>query len=461
MSKVKDKIYDWKDRLRSGKMLTLVVTLVIIIATLGIYAYKKSTDYRRLAENSYNNAFYQLVEYINNSEKLLAKATITYSSQHATETLTNIAKETVLAQSYLARLPMEVQELENTQKFLNQLSDYCYSVSKKTIKGEKLSQEDLDNLTSLHQYSVTLEDTLNQLESDLSASTIRWSELEQNAEKVIAREGDNLSKSSFSNIEEDLHQYTGLIYDGAFSEGLEKVERVGLTGNEVTKEEAGRRAKEFIGEDKVEEINFTEESQNANIECYGFNVKTKSECDYFICISKKGGHVVSLNCGREVTSEDIKPEDAVNMGKEFLQSREYKDMKETYYMKEGGVLTVNYAYHQGEVIMYPDLIKVKIALDNGEILGLESTGYLNSHKERELKEPKISKEKVLELINPKLEIKQVDLAVIPTEWKTENLCWEVKGMAEGNDFLVYINAETGAEEDILMIIDTPNGTLTT
>ena len=28
MGKIKDKIYDWKDRLRSGKMLTLVVTLM-------------------------------------------------------------------------------------------------------------------------------------------------------------------------------------------------------------------------------------------------------------------------------------------------------------------------------------------------------------------------------------------------------------------------------------------------
>ena len=35
MSNIKVKIYDWKDRLKSGKMLTLVVTLVIIIIILG------------------------------------------------------------------------------------------------------------------------------------------------------------------------------------------------------------------------------------------------------------------------------------------------------------------------------------------------------------------------------------------------------------------------------------------
>ena len=125
MWNIKDKIYDWKDRLRSSKMLTLVCTLVIIILALGIYAYRKSRDYQQLAENNYNHAFYQLIEYMDDTEKLLAKSTISYSSEHATETFSNINKETALAQAYLSRLPIDTQELENTQKFLHQVGDYC------------------------------------------------------------------------------------------------------------------------------------------------------------------------------------------------------------------------------------------------------------------------------------------------------------------------------------------------
>ena len=40
------------------------------------------------------------------------------------------------------------------------------------------------------------------------------------------------------------------------------------------------------------------------------------------------------------------------------------------------------------------------------------------------------------------------------------LCWEFKGKVDDTDFLVYINCETGKEEDILVIVNTPNGTLT-
>ena len=110
--------------------------------------------------------------------------------------------------------------------------------------------------------------------------------------------------------------------------------------------------------------------------------------------------------------------------------------------------------------MYPDLIKVKVALDNGDVLGIETTGYLNSHEERNLPVVKISKEESKKNINPKLEVASEGLAVIPTEFQTEIFCWEFKGKVDDTEFLVYINAETGREEDILIIQNTPDGILT-
>ena len=64
-------------------------------------------------------------------------------------------------------------------------------------------------------------------------------------------------------------------------------------------------------------------------------------------------------------------------------------MQQTYYLKNDGVITINYAYSQNGVIMYPDLIKVKISLDDGQVLGIETTGYLNNHTERDISKVKI------------------------------------------------------------------------
>lgn len=135
-------------------------------------------------------------------------------------------------------------------------------------------------------------------------------------------------------------------------------------------------------------------------------------------------------------------------------------MKPTYYLKQGGAVTINYAYEQENVTIYPDLIKVKIALDNGEILGMETSGYLNNHTERTIEEPTISMDEAKSKLNKNLEITSEGLAIIPTEWRTEIFCYEFKGKVDNTDFLVYINAKTGKEENILVIIDTPDGILT-
>ena len=73
---------------------------------------------------------------------------------------------------------------------------------------------------------------------------------------------------------------------------------------------------------------------------------------------------------------------------------------------------------------------------------------------------KIIREEKKKTINKELTIESEGLAVIPTKWNTEILCWEFKGKVDDNEFLVYINAENGKEEDILVIKDTPNGVLT-
>ena len=104
--------------------------------------------------------------------------------------------------------------------------------------------------------------------------------------------------------------------------------------------------------------------------------------------------------------------------------------------------------------------KYRIYLDNGEILGIETNGYLNSHTERKIPEAKISIEEAKEKLNKRLNIESEGLAIIPTEWKTELFCYEFKGKVEETEFLVYISAETGKEENRLVIVETPGGILT-
>lgn len=468
MGNIKQKLYDWKNRLKDRHMLTLIVTLITIIIIMALVIYKKQRDYRQIAENDYNMAFFELVDYVENVETYLAKSLISSTPEHGAETLTHVWREANLAQAYLAMLPIGSEELSNTSKFLNQVSDYSFSLSRKNIYNESLSDDDLENLKTLHNYSIELENTLNQLSADMTDGRISWGELTKKGNAVFATEVSNISKDSFSNLEENFHEYAGLIYDGAFSEHLTSVEKKGLTGENIDEEKAKQIAIEFIGEDKIKEINNSGISENTDMPCYDFYIKLNNENEkdnnLVLSISQKGGHIVFMNYNRSVSAQTISDEKANEIGKEFLSNHGFKNMKETYFLNQEGVMTINYAYSQsseyGDITMYADLIKVKIALDNGEVLGIETSGYLNSHYERNIKNALISKEEAKKDLNKNLDIQSESLTMIPTQFQTEILCWEYKGKVDDTEFLVYINAETGKEEDILVIKDTPNGTLT-
>ena len=67
---------------------------------------------------------------------------ITKSSSHAAETLTEIWRDSNLALVYLSRIPLADEGMSQTAKFLNQVSDYSFSLSRKNIDGKELSQDE-------------------------------------------------------------------------------------------------------------------------------------------------------------------------------------------------------------------------------------------------------------------------------------------------------------------------------
>lgn len=440
----------------------IILSLLIIgMVTSGVMLYRTNNEYKIAMNNRYNMAFTELIDYIANVENYLAKSTISKNSEHGAETLTHLWREADLAASYLAMLPIDSNSIQTTSKFLNQVSNYSYTLSRKNIYQEDLTDEELKNLEDLHEYSIELGTTLKQLSSELLTGKIEWGDLSEKGTVAFAQQVDNVSKDSFNSLEENFHEYSGLIYDGAFSEHLTGEEKKGLTGDEISEDEAKKIVEELVGTDNISDMSVIGISDNATIPAYDFSIKNKDNNNINVSISKKGGHIVYMNSNRDVGSETLSYEQANEKGKAFLKEKGYDNMNETYYIKQEGVITINYAYTmEDDITVYSDLIKLKVSLDNGEVLGMETTVYLNNHTERILPQINITMEEAKQDLNKDLEIISEGLAIIPTEWQTELLCYEFKGKIKDTEFLVYVNAENGREEDILVIKETPNGILT-
>jgi len=296
------------------------------------------------------------------------------------------------------------------------------------------------------------------MEEEINIGSISWNDL-KNTDNDYVRQVSSIADISFTDIDNNFNEFEGLIYDGAFSEHIELAEKKGLTGEEITEEQAEEKVKEIF-KDNIEKITRKGKISLDNIEVYQFEIKEKNNNIANISISKKGGKVVLYNKDRDIAEEKITREEANQIGKEFLAQIGFENMNESYFQIQENIITINYLYKQGEISVYPDLIKVKIAMDNGEVLGIETSGYLNSHTERTDVTPKISLEEAKANLNQNLNIQSESLSIIPTEWKTEILCYEFKGKIDETEFLVYVNAQNGREENILVIRETPGGILT-
>lgn len=94
---LREKMYDWKNRLKDRHMLSVIVVLGAIIIGMGLFTYKRERDFRQASENSYNMTFFELVDYVENVETYLAKSLISTTPEHGAETLTNLWREAGLA----------------------------------------------------------------------------------------------------------------------------------------------------------------------------------------------------------------------------------------------------------------------------------------------------------------------------------------------------------------------------
>ena len=83
-----------------------------------------------------------------------------------------------------------------------------------------------------------------------------------------------------------------------------------------------------------------------------------------------------------------------------------------------------------------------------------------NHTEREIPAVGLTEEQAIARVMSGSGIQASGLAIIPTNFGTELFCYELKGKLNDKEFIVYINATTGKEEQVLIILETPNGILT-
>lgn len=438
----------------------LNVAIFMTFGALIIFSLEMTNNFKRqknLVQDEYNKSMYLAVSYINNVEVDLAKLLVTSTPKMSAVTLADIWKQANLAKECLEQIPVGQNSMAKASKYLTQVSDFSYTLMKQNISDIKLTEEEYEKLKHIYEDSSKLSSNMSDIYDDLNAGRIKWDELEKIGNEKLP---DNDISNSISEVGKTFQNYEGLIYDGAFSDHLLSSEPKFLSQKEISEDDAKKYIEEVIlNDEKIEKIEFKGES-NGKIGLYNFDVTLDSKQKRTISITKNDCKLYLMIGDKKVKEQNISVDEAKKRGMEFLNKLGIDNMIETYYQKTENMIVINYAATQDGVILYPDLIKVKISLDDGKVYGVEAAGYIFNHTTRNNLRPSISQEKAKSILNSSLEIISSDMALIPTESNSEILTYEFKGKIDNREFLIYINADNAREEKVLLVIDNKNGVLT-
>lgn len=452
------------------KMATAALTIAVLV--VGAWGYGERRNRMALEvrlENERQRAFAELLTHVENVGTLLNKSLVSASPRRNVGLFAEVGRHANAAQSSLSRLPLAGLPTERAGRFLSQVGDFASSLGRQNTRGAPVSDDQWQTLNRLQAQTRELSAQLHELQRQMRQDQLRFTP-SRTAVATLLRRPDGPAAAPVADglrrLDRDIQQYPTLIYDGPFSDHLLRPEPLGLRPGLTSPEEARRIALDFAPVPRGAAYLATVTGQkNGPIPVHAVSVAPVGGAagpTFLVDVTQQGGHVAWMLSSRQPGRDGVTLAEARTRAAEFLRTRGYPEMEPTYSVSEDGVAVITFAAVQEGVRLYPDLVKVRVARDTGEITGLEAVGFLMSHRKRALPLPALTPEAARARLHGRVEVVSERLALIPLDTRAEALAYEfeVRLAATESRFLVYISALTGEEEKILQVIDGPNGTLT-
>ena len=437
------------------RIISFIVFLSAVASCLLFLREKETAQLRSVISDTRYRCVSDLSTYIEDIEAILIKTIYSSSKDTVSSAANRLSSLSAAAKISLSQFPGDNSSLEKTFLYLSQVGDYANALSKKESESFSLSDEEAASLYSMLDYSKGINEELKLLLSKIEADFDT-----ENTGKILNESYESYEKysslmlESAGTIEEGFSSYPTLLYDGPFSDHIMNKSPLMTEGKpEISKAEAKTIAAEFLG---VSE-NTVEDSEEVfgNMPSYIFVCNGTT-----VSVSRYGGYVIYMMKAAFPGEATLSHEEALSAAKSFLSTRGYTDLNETYYESTGGVLYVNFAYEKDGVLFYTDLLKVGVCEDTGEIVFFDQRGFLVNHKEREIPKNALSEDTAKKAVSRSLSVQSVKKAFVPSSDGKEHFCYEFycKGKRDEN-ILVYIDAQTGKEHSILLLLINENGTL--
>ncbi len=428
---------------------------VLSVAVIGsaYWGYKEHQEKNAVliqAENSYQRAFHDLSYRVDQLHDKIGATLAMNSRQSLSPALADVWRITSEAQSDVGQLPLALMPFNKTEEFLAGISDFSYRAAVRDLEKEPLTEKEYETLKNMYTNAADIQKELRNVQNLVLNNNLRWMDVEL-ALASGQKQADNTIIDGLKTVEKNVESYSETDFGATQTSmktdaGFEK-----LQGKEISKKEAEAIAKKFA-ENAVADIKVTENGEGSDFGFYSVSMDDKEQkVDINMDITKKGGYPIFLVQNREIKEKKISLNQATEHASDFLKKNGFEDLDlfESAQYDNIGVFT--FVSIIDGVRVYPDAIRMKVALDNGEVIGFSARDYLAAHKQRKIPSPKISKVEASKMLNPGLEVQEDRLALITNEFGEEVLCYEFLGTIENDTYRIFINADTNEEEKVEML----------
>lgn len=432
-----------------------IATAVLGITTLGFsigwgVEMANRQHFQTTLENVYNDNFYNLLDSVNNLENKVSKTLSATGGTYVRKTLLEASKNASEAGISLSALPLSGQDLEDTARAVNQVSGYTSILAEKLAMGEKLSKQENESLAKIHTYLLNLKEQLNRFERRMEEG---YSILDGALE--INGEGNGFSRT-ISGLKSVDIQYPTMIYDGPFSDSVVNSEIKGLQGETVSRE----RAREELAKHFKQASDIADEGEtNGRFATYNFRVKNSDDEILFAQVTKIGGNVLTISGTTKEGEKNVEYSQLRKVAIDFASENGIENPDVVWADWIENDLYLNIAPTENGIVLYPDLVKVKLNATTGAVVGYDATAYFTNHTQRKLAKGSLSESTAVGYLPKNFEIIQSRWVLSPLDYNREVVCREVEAVGEDGKYYFYFNGTNGDLENVLKVVETDNGNL--
>ncbi|MFA8437979.1 germination protein YpeB [Pueribacillus sp. YX66] len=435
----------------------LIGLLTVAVVATGYWGYTEHQEKNSIlikAENNYQRAFHQLTYRIDQLSDEIGSALAMNSRKSLSPSLAEVWRITSDARGDVGQLPLSLLPFNKTEEFLSNIGDFSYRVAVRDLDKEPLTEKEIDTLRNLHKKSGEIKQELRKVQSLALDNNLRWMDVEL----ALASEKepmDNTIVDGFKTVEKNIEDASEVDWGTTGELQLQDKTNLNkeLSGKKISPNEAKNIALNFIGEKSPSNVKVDETYEDSKYAAYNVIIEHSNDETTHIDISKKGGHPIWMLSNRDVKNNKISLNDASIRAEKFLTKQGFKNMTlaDSNQFDNIGILT--FVHYEDDIIVYPDSVTVKVALDDGSIIGYEGINYLTSHKERTFPNKKITMKEAKKQVNPNVDIHEEQVAIIKNEFGKEVLCYEFIGTIDNDTYRMYINATNGEEEKVEKLKD--------